>query len=183
MGLIHPRCAGLDVSKGDAKVCVRIAGGGRAGTKSTVTTWSAMTNQVLALREYLSGQRVTLVVMEATGDSAIETVLLPARRLPVRADAGQCPTGQEHPWSQERRLGRDLAGPARRPRVGRRLVRATAAYPGAAGSDPDPDTDHPGPLGRDPTTRNALAGCRVQHFSSRWIWWDRSAVRSTRNRV
>ena len=68
MELIHPRCAGLDVSKGDAKVCVRIAGGGRAGTKSTVTTWSAMTNQVLALREYLIDQAVTLVVMEATGD-------------------------------------------------------------------------------------------------------------------
>lgn len=68
MEVIHPRCAGLDVSKGDAKVCVRIAGGGRAGTKSTVTTWSAMTNQVLALREYLIGQAVTLVVMEATGD-------------------------------------------------------------------------------------------------------------------
>lgn len=67
MELIHPRCAGLDVSKRDAKVCVRIAGGGRAGTTSTVTTWSAMTNQVLALREHLIGQRVTLVVMEATG--------------------------------------------------------------------------------------------------------------------
>lgn len=68
MELTHPRCAGLDVSKGDAKVCVRIAGGGRAGTKSTVTTWSSMTNQVLALREHLIGEQVTLVVMEATSD-------------------------------------------------------------------------------------------------------------------
>ena len=68
MDVIHPRCAGLDVSKGDAKVCVRVAGGGRAGTKSTVTTWSAMTNQVLALREHLIEARVTLVVMEATSD-------------------------------------------------------------------------------------------------------------------
>ena len=25
MDVIHPRCAGLDVSKGDAKVCVRVA--------------------------------------------------------------------------------------------------------------------------------------------------------------
>src|SRR5665647_3567437 len=63
MELIHPRCAGLDVSKRDAKVCVRVAGGGRAGTKSTVTTWSAMTNQVLALREHLIEARVTLVVI------------------------------------------------------------------------------------------------------------------------
>lgn len=78
MEVVHPRCAGLDVSKRDAKVCVRVAGGGRAGTKSTVSTWSAMTNQVLALREHLVEARVTLVVMEATSDSAIETVLLPA---------------------------------------------------------------------------------------------------------
>jgi transposase len=68
MELIHPRCAGLDVSKGDAKVCVRIAGKGRGGTKRTVTTWSSMTNQVLALREHLIEARVTLVVMEATSD-------------------------------------------------------------------------------------------------------------------
>ena len=68
MELIHPRCAGLDVSKRDAKVCVRIAGQGRAGTKSAVTTWSSMTNQVLGLREHLIEARVTLVVMEATGD-------------------------------------------------------------------------------------------------------------------
>jgi transposase len=68
MELIHPRCAGLDVSKRDAKVCVRIAGKGRAGTKSAVTTWSSMTNQVLGLREHLIEARVTLVVMEATSD-------------------------------------------------------------------------------------------------------------------
>jgi transposase len=34
----------------------------------TVTTWSAMTNQVLALCEHLNGEQVTCVVMEATGD-------------------------------------------------------------------------------------------------------------------
>jgi len=68
MDLVHPRCAGLDVSKRDAKVCVRIAGAGRAGATSTVTTWGSVTNQVLALREHLIGEQVTLVVMEATGD-------------------------------------------------------------------------------------------------------------------
>jgi|GEM_PF-4405815 len=52
MEMIHSRCAGLDVSKRDAKVCVRIVGQGRAGTKHTVTTWSSMTNQVLALLEH-----------------------------------------------------------------------------------------------------------------------------------
>jgi hypothetical protein len=68
MELVHPRCAGLDVSKRDAKVCVRLAGSGRAAARSTVSTWGAVTNQVLALREHLLAQQVTLVVMEATGD-------------------------------------------------------------------------------------------------------------------
>ena len=68
MELLHPRCAGLDVSKRDAKVCVRVAGAGRARATSTVTTWGSMTNQVLAMREHLIAEQVTLVVMEATGD-------------------------------------------------------------------------------------------------------------------
>ncbi len=68
MDVVHPRCAGVDVSKRDAKVCVRITGTGRAKAKSTVTTWCSVTNQVLALREHLIAEAVTLVVMEATGD-------------------------------------------------------------------------------------------------------------------
>lgn len=68
MDLIHPRCAGIDVSKRDAKVCVRLAREGRAGASSTVTTWSSMTGQILALRDHLIEQQVTLAVMEATGD-------------------------------------------------------------------------------------------------------------------
>ena len=68
MEVIHPRCAWLDVSKRDAKVCVRIANPGRAKAKSTVTTWGSVANQVLALRDHLLAEEVTLVVMEATGD-------------------------------------------------------------------------------------------------------------------
>ena len=68
MEVVHVRCAGLDISKKDAKVCVRVAGAGRRKTTETVTTWSAMTNQVLALRDHLIGEQVTCVVMEATGD-------------------------------------------------------------------------------------------------------------------
>jgi hypothetical protein len=67
MDLVHPRCAGVDVSKRDAKVCVRVAGRGRAGAASKVTTRGSFTNQVLALREHLISEQVTLVVMEATG--------------------------------------------------------------------------------------------------------------------
>ena len=68
MEVVHVRCAGLDVSKKDAKVCVRIAGAGRRKTTETVTTWSSMTNQVFALREHLVAEQVTCVVMEATGN-------------------------------------------------------------------------------------------------------------------
>ena len=68
MDLVHPRCAGIDISKRDAKVCVRVASAGRAKATSTVTTWGSVTNQVLALREHLVAEQVTLVVMEATSD-------------------------------------------------------------------------------------------------------------------
>jgi len=68
MEVVHPRCAGMDISKRDAKVCVRVAGSGRRKTAETVTTWGSVTNQVLALREHLIAEQVTLVVMEATGD-------------------------------------------------------------------------------------------------------------------
>ncbi|QCO98216.1 IS110 family transposase [Arthrobacter sp. 24S4-2] len=68
MEVVHGRCAGLDVSKRDAKVCVRVAGVGRRKTVETVTTWGSTTNQVLALREHLIAEQVTCAVMEATGD-------------------------------------------------------------------------------------------------------------------
>lgn len=68
MEVIHPRCAGIDISKKDAKVCVRVQGRGARSTASTVTTWGAMTGQILDLKEHLLTERVSLVVMEATGD-------------------------------------------------------------------------------------------------------------------
>jgi transposase len=68
MEVVHARCAGLDVSKKDAKVCVRVAGAGRRKTVESVTTWGSMTGQILALRDHLVEQRISCVVMEATGD-------------------------------------------------------------------------------------------------------------------
>jgi transposase len=91
--VVHARCAGIDVSKRDAKVCVRIAGAGRRGGASeTVTTWGSVTNQILALRDHLLDHRVTCVVMEATGDywkpfyylledAAFEVLLVNARHV------------------------------------------------------------------------------------------------------
>jgi transposase len=68
MEVVHGRCAGLDISKKDAKVCVRVAGAGRRKTTETVVTWGSTTNQVLALREHLVAEHITCAVMEATGD-------------------------------------------------------------------------------------------------------------------
>ena len=65
MDVIHPRCAGLDISKRDAKVCVRINGAGRRKTSETVTTFGATTRQIMSLRDHLATQQVTCVVMEA----------------------------------------------------------------------------------------------------------------------
>ena len=66
MEVVHSRCAGIDISKRDAKVCVRIAGGRRASIE--VRTYGAMTKDVLLLRDWLTDQQVTCCVMEATGD-------------------------------------------------------------------------------------------------------------------
>jgi hypothetical protein len=66
--VVHRRCAGIDISKKDAKVCVRVQGSGRRATTATVTTWGAMSNEILALREHLVTEKVTCVVMESTGD-------------------------------------------------------------------------------------------------------------------
>ena len=64
----HPRPLCGDGCVVDAKVCVRIAGRGRRKTVETVRTWASTTNAVLALREHLVDEQVSLVVMEATGD-------------------------------------------------------------------------------------------------------------------
>lgn len=59
MDIVHERAAGMDISKRDAKVCIRIPGT-RAGTSSkTVTTYGATTNEIVRLRRDLE---------EATGD-------------------------------------------------------------------------------------------------------------------
>lgn len=66
--MIHPRCAGIDCSKKDAKVCVRVQGRGRRGTAKTVTTWGSTTGEVLALREHLNEAKVSAVIIESTSD-------------------------------------------------------------------------------------------------------------------
>lgn len=68
MEVVHTRCAGMDISKRDAKVCVRTPGA-RAGTfTKTITVHGAMHGDIIGLRDHLLVEQVTLVVMEATGD-------------------------------------------------------------------------------------------------------------------
>jgi len=68
MEVIHPRCAGIDCSKKDAKACVRVQARGRRATTKTVTTWGSTTAEVLALREHLVAEQVGCVIIESTGD-------------------------------------------------------------------------------------------------------------------
>ncbi|MGP4000832.1 hypothetical protein [Streptomyces sp. 8N706] len=69
MDVLQERCAGLDISKKDAKACVRTPSAKRRGSFTTGTTTGSTTNAVLALRDHLLAARVTLVVIEATSES------------------------------------------------------------------------------------------------------------------
>ena len=102
-----PTMRGMDVSKADAKVCLRLQGRGSRPTKQTVSTWGSMTRQVLDLRDFLVEQRVTRVVMEATGDywkpfyylfedAPFETVL--ANPVRVRAIKGRKSDVSDAAW-------------------------------------------------------------------------------------
>lgn len=68
MDIVHERAVGMDISKHDAKVCVRVPGRQQGRFTSTVTTWGSTTNEILQLRAFLEEQQVTTVVMEATSD-------------------------------------------------------------------------------------------------------------------
>lgn len=68
MDVVCGRCAGVDVSKKDAKVCVRVQGRGSTRTTTRVTTWSSMMPEIVRLRDELVADQVELVVMESTSD-------------------------------------------------------------------------------------------------------------------
>jgi transposase len=67
--LLHERCAGLDIGKKDLKACVRTPNpSGKRSRRQEIRTFATTTNALLELRDWLVEQKVTLVVMEATGD-------------------------------------------------------------------------------------------------------------------
>jgi transposase len=142
MEVVHARCAGIDISKKDAKVCVRIAGAGRRRAQEDVTTWGSTTGRILDLRQHLIDAGVTCAVMEATSDywkpfyylledAGFEVMLVNARHV------------KNLPGRKERRLRCRLAIPARRPWPGPWLIRSSGANPAVTGPDPDPHRSHP----------------------------------------
>jgi len=67
--LLHERCAGLDIGKKDLKACVRTPSpSGKRSRRQEIRTFAATTNALLELRDWLVAEKVTLVVLEATGD-------------------------------------------------------------------------------------------------------------------
>ena len=69
MELLHERCAALDIGKKDLKACVRSPNSGRRRLRQQeIRTFATTTNALLELRDWLVSEKVTLVVMEATGD-------------------------------------------------------------------------------------------------------------------
>lgn len=66
MDVIIARCAAIDLSKGDAEVCLRVPGEGRTRRAQEVRTFTTMTGQVHALADWLVCQSVELVTIEAT---------------------------------------------------------------------------------------------------------------------
>ena len=65
MKTLHRRCAGLDVHSAEIVACVRIALRGKASHE--VRRFATTTAGLLALSAWLEEERVTHVVMEATG--------------------------------------------------------------------------------------------------------------------
>jgi transposase len=91
MDVLIECCAGLDIGKKDLKACVRRPAA-RAGRRaSEVRTFATTTRGLLALSEWLTAERVSVVGMESTGDywkpvfylleGAFEAQLLNARHI------------------------------------------------------------------------------------------------------
>jgi transposase len=67
MEVYAERCAGIDIGKADVKVCLRVPGARRGTHRVQVRTFTTTTRSLLELRDWLVGERVSLVGMESTG--------------------------------------------------------------------------------------------------------------------
>src|SRR5579885_2797036 len=66
MEVLHPRCCGVDVHKASVVACLLMPGRGGAPERE-VRTFSTMTEDLLALVDWLGGAGCTHVAMESTG--------------------------------------------------------------------------------------------------------------------
>ncbi len=66
MDVIYARCCGLDVHKRGVVACLVTPGEGGAPTKE-VRTFTTMTDDLLALSDWLTAAGCTHVAMESTG--------------------------------------------------------------------------------------------------------------------
>jgi transposase len=80
MEVLYQRCAGIDVSKTDAKVCVRWGSGGR---DHEVRTYGASRTEILKLRADLETAGVEMIGMESTGEYWKPFYLVLEETLPV----------------------------------------------------------------------------------------------------
>ncbi|MEU8258109.1 hypothetical protein AB0C06_28030 [Micromonospora inaquosa] len=94
MDLIHERCGGIDIGKADLKACIRVPTAGRRRRKE-VRTFVTTTNALLALRDWLTSEGITIVGMEAVLN-ARHMHNVPGRKTVRPATR----TPQHHPWRQ-----------------------------------------------------------------------------------
>ena len=66
MEVVYERCAGLDVGKDEVVACIRVPDGA-GGRRQEVRTYPTFSSGLESLADWLTEQRVTQVVMEATG--------------------------------------------------------------------------------------------------------------------
>ena len=66
MDVVHPRCCGMDVHKQTIVACVLISSPSGRPDK-TVRSFGTLTDELLALGDWLASQGVTHVALEATG--------------------------------------------------------------------------------------------------------------------
>ena len=92
METIIQRCAGIDVHKKNIVVCL-LTGQSDAKPQTTIKTFSTMTGDLLACREWLVSEGCTHVAMESTGvywkpifnilEDHLEVILANARNIRV----------------------------------------------------------------------------------------------------
>jgi transposase len=66
MDVVHPRCCGIDIHKQTAVACV-ILSDTKGLPRKQIRTFGTMTDDLLALADWLRTEGVTHVAMESTG--------------------------------------------------------------------------------------------------------------------